>query len=67
MYKRGSGGFMARVTVPRYETEMLFDGAALGLLAGMKCCGHMDERRVRRITVVLLILSGVSLILKNLP
>lgn len=40
--------------------------ALLGLLAGMKCCGHMDERRVRRVTVVLLILSGASLILKNI-
>lgn len=45
---------------------LLIPFALLGLLAGMKCCGHMDERHVRRITVVLLILSGASLILKNL-
>lgn len=45
---------------------LLIPFALLGLLAGMKCCGHMDERRVRRITIVLLILSCLSLILKNL-
>lgn len=45
---------------------LLIPFALLGLIAGMKCCGRMDEGRVRRITVVLLILSGVSLILKNL-
>ena len=47
-------------------TLLLTPFALLGLLAGMKCCGHMDERRVRRVTVVLLILSGASLILKNI-
>ena len=45
---------------------LLIPFALLGLFVGMKCCGHMDERRVRRITVVLLILSGVSLVLKNI-
>ena len=45
---------------------ILMPFALLGLLAGMKCCGYMDERYVRRITVVLLILSGASLILKNI-
>ena len=45
---------------------LLIPFALLGLLAGMECCGYMDESRVRRITAALLILSGVSLILKNL-
>ena len=57
-------GLLARDTVK--SALLLIPFALLGLLAGMKCCGHMDERRVRRITVVLLILSGVSLILKNI-
>ena len=40
--------------------------ALMGLFTGMKCCGHMDEKTVRRITIALLILSGISLVLKNL-
>lgn len=40
--------------------------AFLGLFAGMRCSSRMDEKLVRKITSVLLILSGISLILKNL-
>ena len=40
--------------------------AAFGLFTGMKCCGHMNDKKVRRITTVLLILSGISLVLRNL-
>ncbi len=40
--------------------------ALLGLFAGMKCSGHMNEKNIRRITTVLLILSGIGLILKNI-
>lgn len=40
--------------------------ALLGLLAGLKCCKHMNDKKVRKITTVLLILSGISLVLKNL-
>lgn len=40
--------------------------ALLGLFAGMRCSSRMDEKLVRKITSVLLILSGISLILKNL-
>ena len=40
--------------------------ALLGLFAGMKCSSRMDEKLVRKITSVLLVLSGISLILKNL-
>lgn len=40
--------------------------ALAGLFAGMKCSSRMDEKLVRKITSVLLVLSGVSLILKNL-
>lgn len=46
---------------------LLIPFALLGLLTGMKCCGHMNENNVRKITTVLLIMSGISLILKNLP
>ena len=45
---------------------LLIPFALLGLFTGMKCCGHMDEKNVRKITTVLLILSGISLVLKNL-
>ena len=40
--------------------------ALLGLFAGMKCSGHMNEKHTRRITAILLVLSGISLLLKNL-
>lgn len=40
--------------------------ALLGLFTGIKCCGQMNDNKVRKITVVLLILSGISLVLKNL-
>lgn len=45
---------------------MLIPFALLGLYAGIKCSNFMDEKLVKKITCVLLILSGVSLILKNL-
>ena len=45
---------------------LLIPFALLGLLAGMKCSSRMDEKLVRKITSVLLVLSGISLILKNL-
>ena len=38
----------------------------LGLFLGMKCSRRMNESLVRKITSVLLVLSGISLILKNL-
>jgi len=45
---------------------LLIPFVLLGLFTGMKCCGHMNEKRVHMITTILLILSGISLILKNL-
>ena len=45
---------------------LLIPFTLLGLFTGMKCCGHMNENNVRKITTVLLILSGISLVLKNL-
>ncbi len=45
---------------------LLIPFALLGLFAGMRCCGNMNEKNVRKITTVLLILSGISLVLKNL-
>lgn len=45
---------------------MLLPFAALGLFAGMKCSRVLDEKWVRRLTSVLLVLSGVSLIAVNL-
>lgn len=40
--------------------------ALLGLFLGIKCSIHMDGKNVKKITSVLLVLSGISLILKNL-
>ena len=40
--------------------------ALLGLFTSMKCCGNMKENSIRKITTVLLVLSGISLVLKNL-
>ena len=45
---------------------ILIPFALLGLFAGMKCSNYMDEKLIRKITSVLLVLSGISLILKNL-
>lgn len=45
---------------------LLFPIALLGLAAGVKCSHIMNEKVVRKLTVVLLIISGVSLILKNI-
>jgi len=45
---------------------LLIPFALFGLFTGMKCCGHMNDKKVRRITTVLLILSGISLVLRNL-
>lgn len=45
---------------------LLFPFALLGLLAGIKCSNIADEKWIRRITAGLLMLSGISLILKNL-
>ncbi|MBR4401667.1 MAG: sulfite exporter TauE/SafE family protein [Synergistes sp.] len=45
---------------------LLVPFALLGLFAGIKCSRCMNEKLVRKIATVLLILSGFSLILKNL-
>ena len=37
-----------------------------GLFLGMKCSSRMNESLVKKITSILLVLSGISLILKNL-
>ena len=45
---------------------LLIPFALLGLFAGMKCSNHLDEKLVKKMTSVLLVLSGISLIVKNL-
>lgn len=45
---------------------MLIPIAILGLFAGMKSSSLLKEKTVRRMMVVLLILSGVSLALQNM-
>ncbi len=45
---------------------LLLPFALLGLFAGIRCSGRMNESLVRKLTSVLLVLSGISLILTNL-
>ena len=45
---------------------LLLPFALAGLFLGMKCSSRMNESLVKKITSVLLVLSGISLILKNL-
>ena len=45
---------------------LLIPFALLGLFTGIKCCGYMNDKKVRKFTTILLILSGISLVLKNL-
>ncbi len=45
-------------------TLMLF--AIIGLLAGIKCSSLMDEKLIKKIISIFLVLSGILLILKNL-
>lgn len=45
---------------------LLIPFALLGLAVGIKCSDHMDEKLVKKMTSILLILSGISLVLKNL-
>lgn len=45
---------------------LLIPFASLGLFAGIRCSSRMDERLVRKIVSVLLVLPGISLILKAL-
>lgn len=45
---------------------LLIPFAMTGLIAGIKCAAIMDERRIRKIMAILLVLSGISLILKNI-
>ncbi|MBR0129769.1 MAG: sulfite exporter TauE/SafE family protein [Firmicutes bacterium] len=55
------------LTFESIKTALLLMPFALaGLFAGIKCSHLIDEKLVRKFTSVLLILSGISLIVKNL-
>lgn len=45
---------------------ILIPFAFLGLFTGITCGNYVEEKTVRKITSILLVLSGISLILKNL-
>ena len=47
-------------------TLLLIPFGLLGLFAGIRCSSRMNERIIHRLTAALLVLSGLSLILKNL-
>lgn len=57
-------GLLTSATVK--STLILIPFAFLGLFAGMKCSNYMDGKLVKKVTSVLLVLSGISLILQNL-
>lgn len=57
-------GVLTMDTVKR--SVLLLPCALAGVLAGMACSRILNEKSVRRLTAVLLVLSGVSLIVKNL-
>ncbi len=46
---------------------LLIPFALLGLFLGIKSSGVLSEKLVRRLTAVLLIVSGISLVIQNLP
>ena len=55
------------LTFGTVKSVLLFTPFALaGLFTGILCSRHLNERNLRKITSALLVLSGVSLILKNL-
>lgn len=45
---------------------MLTPFALLGLFTGVKCSDFLNEKLIRKLTSMLLVLSGIALILKNL-
>lgn len=57
-------GILTRDTVK--AVLILIPFALSGLYAGMKCSNYMNEKTAKKITSILLILSGISLIVKNL-
>ena len=60
-------GFLGLLTPDTLKSVLLLvPFMLLGLFTGIQCGGHLDERIIRRATTALLILSGISLILKNL-
>ena len=55
------------LTLQTIKMSLLLIPFALGgLIAGIKCSQKLDDKLVRKCTVILLVISGVSLILKNL-
>jgi uncharacterized membrane protein YfcA len=55
------------LTLQTLKTALLLMPFALaGLFAGIKCSHMINEKLVRKLTSVLLVLSGISLIIKNL-
>lgn len=45
---------------------VLFPFTLLGLFTGILCGRHMNDKIIKKLTSVLLVLSGISLVLKNL-
>ena len=48
------------------QAVVLIPCMVIGLFVGMKCCEFLDEKVVKKIIIVTLIISGISLIVSNL-
>lgn len=48
------------------QSFMLMPFMLVGLFAGIKCAEHFDEKIVKKLVIVLLIISGAVLVIKNL-
>ena len=57
-------GLLTPATVKK--ALLLIPFTALGLFAGMTCSTRLNEKSGRKFTSILLVLSGIALILKNL-
>lgn len=44
------------------QSVILFPFMALGLFQGMKGSSFLDEKKIKKLVIIMLILSGVSLI-----
>lgn len=47
-------------------TAMVLPFMLLGLFVGMKCCKFLDERKIKLLVVVMLIISGIALVINSL-
>ena len=60
-------GILNLLTIDTVNSALLLTPfALLGLFTGVKCSDFLNEKLVHKLTSMLLVLSGIALILKNL-